>query len=136
MGMMNTPKSRGTPRSTSAEKVYRPKVRTAELGGRNQAPAAGNRSVLLRQAGAPGIPRCKPAARKLNSPLQPADRRLARLETSDPSALQSVLAAFLLLLMVVVYLFSRRVTALKPNSRGARIVRKKEPTFIIHDEQL
>merc|ERR1711964_156719 len=135
MGMMNTWESRGTPRSTSAEKVYRPKVRTAELGGRNQAPAAGNRSVLLRQA-TPGIPRCKPAARKLNSPLQPADRRLARLETSDPSALQSVLAAFLLLLMVVVYLFSRRVTALKPNSRGARIVRKKEPTFIIHDEQL
>merc|ERR1711964_276741 len=53
-------------------------------------------------------------------------RRLAALEPAGPSATQSILAAFLLLLMMLVYLFSRRVTASrKTSSRGIRIQRKK-----------
>merc|ERR1711964_543413 len=61
------------------------------------------------------------------------DRRLAATESSDPSALQSILAAFLLLIMMVVYLFSRRFTVRRKISNGFRIVRKKQPTRIIFD---
>jgi len=61
------------------------------------------------------------------------DRRLGSLEASDDLSVvqECFVGAFLLLLMFLVYLFTRRVTAPKafgPN--GTRIVRKKAPTFM------
>jgi len=60
-------------------------------------------------------------------------RRLGSIEASDDLSVvqECFVGAFLLLLMFVVYLFTRRVTAPKafgPN--GTRIVRKKAPTFV------
>jgi len=59
-------------------------------------------------------------------------RRLTAAEISPRnSAAQSILAAFLLLLMMLVYLFSRRFTSSrKPLSYRTRIVRKKAPIRI------
>merc|ERR1711964_206197 len=62
-----------------------------------------------------------------------SDRRLGSLESSDDLSVvqECFVGAFLLLLMFIVYLFTRRVTAPKafgPNR--TRIVRKKAPTFV------
>merc|ERR1711964_420301 len=59
------------------------------------------------------------------------DRRLGSLEASDDLSVvqECFVGAFLLLLMFMVYLFTRRITA--PNEfgpNGTRIVRKKAPT--------
>merc|ERR1711964_721244 len=56
-------------------------------------------------------------------------RRLGSLEESDDLSVvqECLVGAFLLLLMCMVYLFTRRVTAPKAFNR---IVRKKAPTFV------
>merc|ERR1711964_224414 len=72
-------------------------------------------------------------------PLPPAqdpgkfNRRLGSIDASDNLSVvqECFVGAFLLLLMFMVYLFTRRVTAPKTfGPIGTRIVRKKAPTFM------
>merc|ERR1711964_718772 len=61
------------------------------------------------------------------------NRRLGAIEASDDLSVvqECFVGAFLLLLMCMVYLFTRRVTASKTfGPVGTRIVRKKAPTFV------
>merc|ERR1711964_750754 len=92
-------------------------------------------SQQLAGAGAP------PSGGASNQPIDPKpdlkarapDRRLGSLEASDDLSVgqECFVGAFLLLLMFVVYLFTRRVTAPKAfESNRTRIVRKKAPTFV------
>jgi len=67
------------------------------------------------------------------SKLTRLQRRLGSLEASDDLSVvqECLVGAFLLLLMFMVYLFTRRVTAPKAfDPNGTRIVRKKAPTFV------
>merc|ERR1712098_630274 len=64
--------------------------------------------------------------------FQAADRRLGSLEASDDLTVvqECLVGAFLLLLMFMVYLFTRRFTAPKASgSNPMRIVRKKAPVM-------
>jgi len=72
-----------------------------------------------------------PCFQELFDAFKYQDRRLATVD--QPSGAHPILAAFLLLFMVLVYLFSHLIRAPRHKPYGTRIVRKKPPTRIVRD---